>query len=329
MPDASQPRVAVIIPVYNGEKHLADCLRHAVAAAEGLGEIVVVDDGSTDNTRAIAQQFAVKLVALPARGGPSRARNIGVEATTAEILFFLDADVTIPPDFIRRAIGYLDDNPDWAALFASYQRDSLPKNFCSRYKNLVHHHTHQQALPEAITFCGGYGFVRRPVFAECGGFDESLFALEDIDLGYRMHKSGHRIRLCKDLQASHAKYYTLRGLLISDLHHRAIPWTELMIRHRIFRADLNTGYRNVLSVPLSYLLLASLFTPTLFAVLALVFLLLNADLLRLAVSTHGMWFAARAALMHWLIYCLSGVGLMLGLSRAASQELRSREVRPA
>lgn len=329
MPDASQPRVAVVIPVYNGEKHLADCLRHAVAAAEGLGEIVVVDDGSTDNTRSIAQQFPVKLVALPARGGPSRARNIGVEATTAEILFFLDADVNIPPEFIRSAIRYLDENPGWAALFASYQRDSLPTNFCSRYKNLVHHHTHQHALPEAVTFCGGYGFVRRPVFVECGGFDESLLALEDIDLGYRMHKSGHRIRLCKDLQASHAKYYTLRGLLISDLHYRAIPWTELMIRHRIFRADLNTGYRNVLSVPISYLLLASFYNPTLFAVLAMAFLVLNGDLLRLAVSAHGMWFAVRAALMHWLIYCLSGVGLMLGLSRAASQELRSREVRPA
>ncbi|MGC4053917.1 MAG: hypothetical protein QM757_32935 [Paludibaculum sp.] len=193
----------------------------------------------------------------------------------------------------------------------------------------MHHFTHQQALPDAVTFCGGYGFVRRPVFVECGGFDESLLSLEDIDLGYRMHKLGHRIRLCKDLQASHAKYYTLRGLLISDLHHRAIPWTELMIRHRIFRADLNTGYRNVLSVPLSFLLPVSLFNPPLAAILALVLLALNGDLLRLAASAHGVWFAVRVAVMHWFIYCVSGAGLLLGLSRAASQELRSREVRPA
>ncbi len=318
-----------MIPVLNGEQHLADCLRHALTAAEGVGEIIVVDDGSTDNTRTIAQQFPVRLIGLPTRGGPSRARNIGVEASSAEILFFLDADVNIPKDFIRKAVQYLDENPGWAALFASYQRDSLPTNFCSRYKNLVHHHTHQQALPDAVTFCGGYGFVRRPVFLGCGGFDESLLALEDIDLGYRMHKAGHRIRLCKDLMASHAKYYTLRGLLISDLHYRAIPWTELMIRHRMFRADLNTGYRNVLSVPVSYLLAASVLNPVLLAALAGVFLLLNGDLLRLAANTHGMWFAARTAVMHWLIYCVSGIGLLLGLGRAATQELRSHVVRPA
>ncbi|MGJ5818495.1 glycosyltransferase [Paludibaculum fermentans] len=319
----------MVIPVWNGELFLADCLRHALAAAEGLAEVIVVDDGSTDNTRAIAQQFPVQLLALPGRSGPSHARNAGAAACPGEILFFLDADVNIPPDFIRSAVQYLDRNPDWSALFASYQRDSLPTNFCSRYKNLVHHHTHQQALPEAITFCGGYGFVRRHVFEECGGFDESLHALEDIDLGYRMHKAGHRIRLCKDLQASHAKYYTLRGLLVSDLQNRAIPWTELMIRHRIFRADLNTGYRNVLSVPISFLLVASVANPILLAALALVFLLLNWALLRLAGRTHGLWFAVRTALMHWLIYCLSGIGLILGLSHAASQELRSREVRPA
>lgn len=318
-----------MIPVYNGAAHLEACLRHALAACEGLGEIVVVDDGSTDETRDIAARFPVKLVALPARGGPSRARNIGAEAGSGAILFFLDADVTIPPDFIRRAVAYLDGNPDWSALFASYQRDSLPANFCSRYKNLVHHHTHQNALPEAVTFCGGYGFVRRAVFVECGGFDESLLALEDIDLGYRMHKAGHRIRLCKDLQASHAKLYTLRGLLVSDLQCRAIPWTELMIRHRMFRADLNTGYRNILSLPVSYLLLPSLLSPPLFAVLAVLLILLNGGLLRLAAGSYGLWFAARAAVMHWVIYCLSGLGLLLGLSRAAAEELRSREVRPA
>lgn len=300
-----------------------------MAAAGELAEIIVVDDGSTDDTRAVAARYPVKLVALPTKGGPSRARNIGVEAGSGDILFFLDADITIPPDFIRRAVVYLDANPDWSALFASYQRDSLPTNFCSRYKNLVHHHTHQIALPDAVTFCGGYGFVRRPVFAECGGFDESLLALEDIDLGYRMHKAGHRIRLCKDLQASHAKFYTLRGLLISDLQFRAIPWTELMIRHRMFRADLNTGYRNILSVPLSYLLLPSLLSPPLFAVLASMLIVLNGDLLKLAATSYGLWFALRTAVMHWVIYCLSGLGLMLGLSRAASEELRSREVRPA
>jgi hypothetical protein len=99
--------------------------------------------------------------------------------------------------------------------------------------------------------------VRREIFRALRGFDESKRALEDIEFGYRLHRAGYRIRLVKDLQFTHLKTYTLTSLVRSDVLNRAIPWTQLMLQHRIFRNDLNTKSNHVASVVVSFLILCA------------------------------------------------------------------------
>ena len=308
-------RLTVIIPVHNGADSLGECLE-CVRKAGTAGQVVVVNDGSTDGSERIAARFSAQVISLPGNSGPAAARNAGAAVATGDVLCFVDDDVFIPQDFLHRGLEYLDAHANWAALFASYTRDSVAENLCSRYKNLVQHDTHQHARREAITFCGGFGFIRRRIFEEAHGFDESLRWVEDIDLGYRLHNKGYRIRLCPDLQARHAKLYTLRDLIVSDFRGRAIPWTELMVRHRIFRSDLNLGPANLLSVPVSYLLPLSLFYPLAFVPLLVAFVWLNRRLLQLARKSHGLAFAAGVAVLHWLTYCLSALGSVVGLIRA-------------
>ncbi len=210
--------------------------------------------------------------------------------------------------------------PGIGALFGSYQKDTVPAGFYTVYKNLVHHYTHQASRDEAVTFWSGCGAIRRGVFCESGGFDEGYRYLEDIELGYRLHQAGHRILMHKGIQVTHLKRYSLPGLIRSDVLGRAKPWTEIMLDKKVFRTDLNTRVENILSVIVSYLLLAGLplvvgwpdAWPVLPA-LSFLFLVLNHEFLALVLRETGPYFTAKAILMHWFAYLYSGFGLVLGL----------------
>jgi GT2 family glycosyltransferase len=309
------PSLSVIVPVYNGSRTLERCLSALAASTFRDFETLVVDDGSSDASAAIAQSFGVRLIRLKRNSGPAAARNAGVAASSAPLLFFLDADVVIPPSFLERAMETLGGRPEFSGLFCSYCRGTALNDTCSRHKNLLHHWTHQTASPEAVTFCGGFGLLRRAAFLEVGGFDPRRRFLEDVDLGYRLHRAGHRILLAKDLQATHAKAYTLASLLRSDVFERAAPWTRLMLTHRIFRNDLNTRVHNVLSVIAACLMpLSIVLDPRLrvAAVLAAMFLWLNRSFLRLGLREYGFVFAVRSAGLCWLSYIASAAGACLG-----------------
>ena len=143
--------------------------------------------------------------------------------------------------------------------------------------------------------------------------------MEDIEFGHRLHLRGHRILLYKELQLTHCKRYTLRSLVRSDLMGRAIPWTRLILETRVVRRDLNLQWHNLLSVPLSYLILIS---PALFrvgrlrlllGVLPLLFVAVNCRFLALAYHEQGLMFAARSCVMSWFSYLYSALGLVLGV----------------
>jgi len=105
-------RISVVVPVFNVEQYLAACLRSVAAQTFGDLEVVVVDDGSTDGSAAIAETFArddgrFRLV-RQANGGLSKARNTGIDAATGEFLAFLDSDDVLPADAYERLLGALD-----------------------------------------------------------------------------------------------------------------------------------------------------------------------------------------------------------------------------
>ena len=245
------------------------------------------------------------------------ARNLGAAQSAGGILFFLDADILVAPDSLSEIARAMAERPEISALFGSFASTTMPDNFAAVYKNLRHHYTHQTSNEEAATFCGGFGAIRREAFFAVGGFNPNQRFMEDIDLGYRLHRAGHRIWLHKRLQFIHCKHYTLAKLIHADIFGRAVPWTRLMLDSRVFRSDLNTQAHNVWSLPLSYLLLATLFVPMLWLPvtlpLAAMLLWLNRGFLGVTRRERGWFFAVRAALMCWLGYLYSGIGALLGL----------------
>jgi GT2 family glycosyltransferase len=318
--------------VRDGAGTIAACLEALGASNLRAFEAIVVDDGSRDASAAIARTFPCRVIEMACNRGPAGARNRGAEKARADILFFLDADITVTPTTLGEVVASFAQRPRIAALFSSYSVETIPSNFFTQYKNLVHHHTHQTAREDASTFCGGYGAIRRHVFLEMGGFSEDYRMLEDIELGYRLHRAGHEILLNKSIQVTHHKTYTLAGLVKSDVFGRAIPWTRIMLARRIARNDLNTRLHNVLSVAASWALVAAVAivpaSPSAraaaAAALALGLLGLNHAFLAFVLRARGPLFALATFPMLCLTYLYSGLGLVLGIAGHLKDGLGAR-----
>jgi glycosyltransferase involved in cell wall biosynthesis len=309
--------ISVILPVFNGERTLGSCLASLFASDYSDFEVIVIDDHSTDNSAALARLLPCRLIQLPHNLGAAAARNAGAAVAAGSILFFLDADILIRPDSLGKVAALFAEQAELAALFGSFEAETISTNFFSQYKNLLHHYTHQTSRTEATTFASGFGAVRAKVFAELHGFDPRQRFLEDVELGYRMHAAGHHVLLDKQLQMTHCKRYTLASLVRSDFYGRAIPWTTLMLEKRIYNNDMNTRITNVLSVPVSALLLASPLAVRfhwigIMSLLLIVLLVaLNGRFLAFLFNQRGARFALRALAMTWLTYLYSGLGVIV------------------
>jgi GT2 family glycosyltransferase len=254
--------VSVIIPVYNSADALRRCLEAVATSTYTHYECIVVDDGSTDDSRDVAASFSTRLVALSGEPrGPAYARNRGAEVARGDVVFFVDADVVMACDTLMKLAETFAADPTIGAVFGSYDDNPEARDFLSRYKNLFHHFVHQHARQDAVTFWSGCGAVRRPVFLELGGFDEVRYprpSIEDIDLGYRLRAAGHRIVLNKAMQVQHLKRWTMRSMIKTDIVDRGIPWTQLVLREKHIPNDLNLRFSQRVSAFLLYAVLVYL-----------------------------------------------------------------------
>jgi glycosyltransferase involved in cell wall biosynthesis len=313
--------VSVIIPVYNGGEAFRECLASWQNTSLSPLEIIVVVDGDGDGSRQVAEQFGIKVLTLETNQGPATARNRGAEVAKGDILFFMDADVTIHPDTLEKIVIVWQKDPDLAALIGSYDDQPGAANFLSQYKNLFHHYNHQIGSEEASTFWGACGAIKRDIFLKMGGFDESYRrpSVEDIELGYRLKANGYRIRLCKDIYVKHLKHWTVYSLLRADFLYRALPWTELIHRDRNFVNDLNLQWSSRLSVMLVYTLLMLLlgifwYNYLLFAavVVSLAIIFLNLPVYNFFRKKRGVLFTLQVLPWHWCYYLYSGLAFVLG-----------------
>ncbi len=325
-------RCSIIIPVWRGGTNFAKCLSAATAAIRKNDEIIVVADAEGDDSWRIAEQMGARVVRLQERSGPGRARNLGAENSRSDILFFIDADVIIPPDSIERIRSIFETEKDLAALIGSYDEEPSEANFHSQYKNLFHHYVHQGGRAEASTFWGACGAIRRDVFLKAGGFDPSYGrpSIEDIELGYRLKAASHKIRLLPDLQVKHLKRWNAYSLIGTDVFDRATPWTELIwdrfVRHkpRVLN-DLNLGLSYRLSLISSFLLIAlsiaSFFTHwawPLILIFGSLFVWINIPFFKFFKLKRGIRFALRALAWRFGYDIYSGVGFCYGSFRFAS-----------
>ncbi len=328
---SGEPLISVIIPVRNAALYLKRCLAGLADSSFTDFEVVVVDDGSTDSTRSIAQRFGVVLLSMGKSSGPAAARNVGAKKARGEILLFVDADVVLHSDTLELVAGAFRRDPQLAALFGSYDDKPAWNNLISQYKNLMHHYIHQISNSNATTFWTGLGAIRKSVFIGMGGFDEKRYrrpSIEDIELGYRLRRANHKIVLEKRLQGKHLKKWTLLSLLDADILCRAIPWAKLILETKTLPKDLNLQQTHRVSAFLVGLLVLMpsvfLLPPHTFGmlggwllfplgvlVLLVTLLLLNRHEYEFFLQRKGWAFTSVAVGLHFLYYFYSGVVFVL------------------
>ncbi len=232
---AGAPALTVVVPAHRCAATLAPALE-ALRASDlprEEWELVVVDDASGDATPDVAAARADRVIRLSGRAhGPAYARNRGAEAARGHVLVFVDADVCVHPDALRRMRDAFTAEPTLGAVFGAYDTAPPAPGLVSRYLNLTHHWVHARAAGPAETFWAGCGAVRRGVFEQAGGFDEARYPrpqIEDIELGHRIRDLGHRILLRPEIRGTHLKRWTLGSMIRVGVRDRGVPWVELLL----------------------------------------------------------------------------------------------------
>ena len=282
--------LTVIIPVYNSAATLEICLHALSMALPQPLEVIVVDDGSTDDSAGVAQRFGAKLIRMPRNSGPAAARNMGAEQAAGDILVFIDADVEIHDDALGLIGRRFSEDPKLDAIFGSYDDTPSDPGRVSRFRNLLHCYVHRDAPREANTFWAGCGAVRLSVFRSVGGFDAHYIncSIEDVELGMRLARHEHRIEIDTSIQVRHLKRWTLISMVRTDILRRAVPFAELMLREKRYPKVL--GKRQLVSALLLALLMPWLAKLSWSALIlgVVVYVAVNAGFLRFLAQKSGV-----------------------------------------
>ncbi|HJU72834.1 MAG TPA: glycosyltransferase [Gemmatimonadaceae bacterium] len=192
--------ISFIVPAYNEEQHLARALGaiHDAAATTGERyEIVVADDASTDRTADIAAAVGARVVRVQKRQ-IAATRNAGAQAASGNILFFVDADTMVTPDIVGAALRALDDG---AVGGGALIRFDGPQPFYFRAMTEV-----AVLVSRVMRLAFGcFMFVKREAFDAVGGFDERLFAGEELALSRALKGRGRFVILAQRVITSGRK----------------------------------------------------------------------------------------------------------------------------
>ena len=193
-PDAKPPALAgplgVVVPAYNAADTIAACLASLQNQRDVTIDLVVVDDGPTDGTAAVAQAAGARVVRLAANGGAGGARNEGAKRVGGDVVFFAEADGCYAPDFLRTCLRALADPEVGASIALGVRAWTDRDNAVTRWGDAVWIAAHSLvALGRRGT---GAWCYRREAFAAAGGFDETLRHGEDLDLARRIGRRGYR-----------------------------------------------------------------------------------------------------------------------------------------
>ena len=329
----ADPSVSVIVPAHNAEATLTDCLRALRNMSVEPAQVLVFIDGATDGTERIARDFGAQILknSGPPQG-PALARNAAAAVATSDLLWFVDADVVVAPDCLRRLIDDMQAHGAVAA-FGSYDDEPASLRATSLYANLRHHFVHQQGKRDATTFWSGIGLIRREIFLQSGGFDSERFpypSVEDVELGMRIIAEGHRIRLVPSALGKHCKDWSLWRVWHTDVLRRARPWSLLLAERPGATKDLNLANEErakaFLALMIPALLAGGLLSPVfliLAAVTSLLYGFVNRNFFAFLFRRLPLTSFAVGAAMHWCYHCYSALTyawtmMQLRLTRAGA-----------
>lgn len=188
--------VSIVIPAYNAERTIGDCLK-ALSEQDFTGdfEVIVVDDGSSDSTPGIASRFENVRLLKQENAGPAAARNKGAKEAKGEIILFTDSDCVPEGDWVSQMVRPFEEAPDLSSVKGRYrtkQQELVARFVQLEYEDKYDYMKRHRYIDFIDTYSAGF---KRDVFLEMGGYDSQfpVACAEDVELSYRMSSQGHKM----------------------------------------------------------------------------------------------------------------------------------------
>ncbi len=206
--------VSIVIPTFNGASRISSCLRSLQAIASSQVEILVVDDGSTDNIAEVISQFPRVRLLRQAKTGPAAARNRGAAEASGQVILFTDDDCIPKSNWLEAMLEPFKD-PEVVGAKGIYR--SRQTQLLARFVQIEYEDKYRimRSLPDIDfidTYSAGY---RRDRFFEMDGYDTSfpVASSEDIELSYRMSTRNWRMKFAPDAVVYHTHPDSLSSYL--------------------------------------------------------------------------------------------------------------------
>lgn len=318
------PFISVILPVYNDAQYVREALESIRASIFADYELIVVDDGSDDGSRAIIEEFLPDLLIVnETNKGHHYSRNLAARKAQGEILFFTDADVSLQNDTLEKIHRHFTGKHEYDAVIGVYQLPSGDTNICSLYKNAWIRYSYLIASDNAQWFFTAIGAVRSSAWESVGGFDDRLTLKNgggDVDFGRKLVKQQCRILLDKTIECAHRKRFTLKSLLANDFN-RAYGYASVWLKRWNRSAPLQQGFANISpGFIISSLLAAAMFLAAIAGavcpaamyvnlLIVVIYCIANRDFYRYIMQSYGlriMWLTVVLMFADHLV-CFAGV----------------------
>lgn len=223
-------KISVIIPCYNAERYIAECVDSVLKQTYLPQEIICVNDGSTDNTRVVLTQLEqmhaplLKVIHSENKGA-SAARNIGLKAASGDIIQFLDADDLLIPDKFEKQVKGFEGLTEMVVSDWAEKNNSLDTVTASNSFSDIEHNPLETAVKKIIIT--GNPLYKKETVQKIGGYDESLGSAQDWDFHIRLVLANAAIRYVPGTYFIHRK---VEGSVSSDWIKVSIQASDVLIR---------------------------------------------------------------------------------------------------
>lgn len=211
-------RVSIVIPAYNEENDISECIKSLINQSYKDFEIIIIDDGSTDRTREVVRQFKKVKIIEGAHKGPGFSRNLGAQSSRGDILIFIDSDMTFDKDYLKNLIRPILANKKIIGTTHDYEIVLNTNNIWSRCWGRI------RVSKEDARDIKIFRAIRKSKFFEMGGFDPQYGYADDQTLWFK-----HKIKpeVAKNTTCYHKNPETLKAV------YKQSRWIGASIDNRI------------------------------------------------------------------------------------------------
>lgn len=210
---------SVVVPCHNAARTLKTTLEHLDRLTPRPREVLVIDDGSTDDSSDVAGRHpGVTVLRSTTRDGPSRARNAGAQRASGDFLLFVDSDCYVSAAGFAKATALLGDGPHVTGVMGVFSRETANGPFAGIYKNYFRHLEIRGMRNPPPVFNSSCFLIRRDAYWAVGGFDERFGAVptEDNEFYFRLVQRRFVLFYLADFSFVHDKPMTVTQLFRED-----------------------------------------------------------------------------------------------------------------